>query len=297
MEVYIEYVILDNLIINYILLMLTSQTMKLCAKKSLCFLSSCFGTVVSIVLPLINFNLNNNLYNLILLILKIGLGMLMILIIKKFNNFKQYITSFFLFITYTFVLGGMCFGFIYLLNLKTSFSGLIIWGFEIPVGLFVLLGVLYLKILINIIKIVRHKQTYHKFYFDVTLKNESKKITITGFLDSGNQIMVNNCGIIVINLKTLLKLYPNVNYKNIITGSLNNIGLKNAEFINVVNSSGKNKMLVFTLDELEIVDDSNKVICLKNQKIGLAKTNFYGKFDCLLTPEIFVWKELLWKIF
>ena len=34
MEVYIEYVILDNLIINYVLLRLTNKTIKLKAKKS-----------------------------------------------------------------------------------------------------------------------------------------------------------------------------------------------------------------------------------------------------------------------
>ena len=44
----------------------------------------------------------------------------------------------------------------------------------------------------------------------------------------------------------------------------------------------------YDVDVLQIIDDDNKVINLKNTKIGLAKTNFYGKFDCLLSPELFV---------
>lgn len=287
MEVYIEYVVIDNLIINYLLLWLTNLTLKLKAKKRMCFLSSVLGTIASVLMPLIKLNTLSPIFqNAILLVFKIFVGLILVLIIAKYKNFLYYITAFFLFLTYTFVLGGMCFGIMYLLNLETTFSGLVLFGFEIPVGLFVLLGAMYLKILYFIVKTIRHKNAYHKFYFDVIIKNDNKKIAITGFMDSGNQINENCGGVVVINYKTLIKLYPNLNYQSLIMGSLKNTGLKNAEFVNVINSSGNSKMLTFTLDELEIIDDNNKVVNLKNQKIGLAKTNFNGKFDCLLSPDV-----------
>lgn len=289
MEVYIEYVILDNLIINYILLRLTSYTLKLNARKSLCFFSAVIGTIFAILMPFIKFNgLNQEIFNLVSFILKLCFGLFMVLIIKKYKNFYCYITTFFMFLTYTFILGGMCFGLIYLLNLKTTFSGLLIFGFEIPISIFILLGCCYLKILFSIIKFVRHKNSFHKFYYDVKLKNCNKSILVTGFLDSGNQISINCNGVIVINYKTLIKLYPNLNIQNLVKGSLKETGLKNAEFVNIVNSGGNNKMLTFTVDEMEIIDEHNKVINLKNQVVGLAKTNFNGKFDCLLNPEMFI---------
>lgn len=287
MEVYIEYVILDNLIINYVLLELTNKTAKLNAKKRYCILSSVLGTIVSIVLPLLNIQLSKIATNIVLISIKICLGLAMCLIIKKPKSITQFLTTFFLFLTYTFVLGGMCFGLIYFLNLQTTFSGLLIFGFEIPVSLFVLLGVIYVKILLFLINYIKHKNSYSSFYFDVKLKNNNNTVLVTGFLDSGNQIKINNFGLPIINYKTLLKLFPNLNVKALVMGNLLECELKNAEFVNLINSDGKSKMLTFDVEELEIADDKNKVVKFKNQKIGIAKTNFDGKFDCLLSLELF----------
>lgn len=287
MEVYIEYVVLDNLIINYVLLELTNKSVKLNAKKRYCFLSSMLGTVVSIFMPFLNINVAPFVNNVLLVCLKLCLGLIMCLLIKKLKCFTQFITTFFLFLTYTFVLGGMCFGLIYFLNLKTTFSGLIIYGFEIPISLFILLGLFYLKILLFLINYIKHKNSYSNFYFDVKLKNNRNSVRVTGFLDSGNQIQVDDFGLTVINYKTLLKLYPSLNVKSLIMGNLEECELTNAKFVNMVNSGGKSKMLTFDVEELEITDDKNKVVTLKNQKLGLAKTNFGGKFDCLLSLELF----------
>lgn len=191
-------------------------------------------------------------------------------------------------LTYTFVLGGMCFGLIYMLNLQTTFSGILMFGFEIPVSLFLLLGICYLKILFSLIKLVKHRCNYSKFYYDVKLSVNNKKVVVTGFLDSGNQIKILDNAIVVINYKTLLKLYPNLNFEKLIVGRLTETGLKNAKMINVINSSGKTKMLTFMLDEITIVGENNRVLSFKNYVVGLAKTNFNGKFDCLLSPELFV---------
>ncbi len=281
MEVYIEYVIIDNLIINYVLLQFTNITLKLNAKRKYMFLSSVLGTIVAIIMPLITLN------NFLLIVLKIFLGLSMCLIIKKPKSTKVYLTTFFLFITYTFIMGGMCFGLIYFLNLNTTFSGVVIYGFEIPVGLFVLLGVFYLKILITLINYVKHKNTYSNFYFDVKLKQHNIIVRVTGFLDSGNQLNLSGNGVAVINYKTLIKLVPNLDVKSLVKGNLNFSNLTNAKYIELLNSGGKSKMLTFEVEEMEIADDKNKVITLKNQIIGLAKTNFSGKFDCLLSLELF----------
>ena len=47
MEIYIEYVIIDNLIINYLILSFTDYILKLKCKKSLKWLSSIVGTIVA----------------------------------------------------------------------------------------------------------------------------------------------------------------------------------------------------------------------------------------------------------
>ncbi len=285
MEIYIEYVIIDNLIINYLILSFTDYVLKLKCKKSLKWLSSIVGTIVAVCLPLITINTGIVVLDKILMLaIKISLGIVMTLIIKKYNNFKEFITSFMLFLTTTFIFGGLCFGLIYLLGFNTTFSGVIINGYEIPISLIILLIFMYFKIISKLVKVLRHKNTYSDYYYEV--KFVDNKTTITGFLDSGNQLNEDDGGIIVINFKTLLKLYPNINIKNIIVGDLKNSGLKNAHFINLVNSSGKSKMLTFTMEKIEIIDSKENVITLCNQQVGLAKASFAGKFDCLLSPSL-----------
>ncbi|MBR2468149.1 MAG: sigma-E processing peptidase SpoIIGA [Clostridia bacterium] len=287
MEVYIEYVLLDNLIINSVLLNLTNKTLKLKASKWNIFFSAVLGTIIAIILPLIEFGIGNVFNNLIFILIKICLGLAMCFILKKPDNFTRYMATVFLFVTYTFVLGGMCFGLMYLLNVETSFSGILLFGFEIPVGLFVLMGVFYLRIIIFLVEYVRHKCTYTNFYFDVTLKNKGESVSVTGFLDTGNQLKVDDVGLPVVNYKTIFKLCPNIDVKSLVLGDLKGSNLKNAGFINLLNSGGRSKMLTFDIEEVDIVDHKNNVLKLKNQKIGLAKTNFDGKFDCLLSMELF----------
>lgn len=239
------------------------------------------GTIVAIILPFVKLS------NSILIVLKIILGICMSAILKNHKSIKQLFITFVSFLTYTFILGGMCFGLMYLLGVETTFSGIILFGFEIPVGLFVLLGVMYLKILTGMVGYIKDKYKYKSFYFDVTLKNNDNVVHITGFLDSGNQVVINNDGIPIINYRTILKLCPNFDLKNLIMGNLEECNLKNAKFVNLINSSGKSKMITFDIDEMDVVDDKGNVYRFSNQKVGLAKCNFGEKFDCLLSIEMF----------
>lgn len=277
MEVYIEFVIIDNLIINYILLSLVSTTLKLNAKKSLILLSSLIGMMVAIFLPLITIN------EVALIVIKFVLGLVMVAIIKKPKNVIIFVLSFVLFLSFTFAMGGMCFGIMFMLNVNSTFSGVIINSFEIPVSLFVLLGILYLNIMLKLIKTIRRKFVFSNFYYDVKITNNSTSLHLNGFLDSGNQIECEGNGVVVINYSSFLKLYPGIDYQKLIMGNLKNCGLKNAKFINVGSAANCGKMLVFNVDELEIMAN-NKILKLNNAKLGLSKNRFGGDFDCLLSP-------------
>lgn len=277
MEVYIEFVILDNLIINYLLLNLVNKTLKLNAKKCLMFLSSCIGMIVAIFLPLLKIN------SVVLFIIKMFLGLVMVALIKKPKNIKLFLFSFLLFLSYTFVLGGMCFGIMFMLNINTTFSGVILYNFEIPISLFIVLGAFYLKLMFSLIKHIKQKFTFNTFYYDVKVTNNKTIIHLNGFLDSGNHIMCDSGGVLVINYSTFFKLFPNVSYEKLIMGNLENCGLKNAKFINVGSAANSSKMLTFNVDELE-VSSEGKIIKLTNAKLGLSKSKFNSDFDCLLSP-------------
>jgi len=110
MEVYIEYVIIDSFIINWLLLWSAVKTMGLKFNWFLCLISSLFGTIVSCLVPLINFS------GIALFIIKLILGLLMVLMCYKYKSFKQCIYTFMIFVSYTFLMGGACYAVIILLG-------------------------------------------------------------------------------------------------------------------------------------------------------------------------------------
>jgi hypothetical protein len=67
---------------------------------------------------------------------------------------------------------------------------------------------MYLKILFGLIKIVKRKINYSNFYYDVKFISNHKTVYVSGFLDSGNQVKVDDSSVLIINYKTLIKLFP-----------------------------------------------------------------------------------------
>ena len=115
MTVYVEYVIIDNFIFDYILLLLTFKSNGAEPPKKRLFLSALFGTVFAVIFPFLKF------HQLVLLFLKIVLATSMVAIASNFNCFKQYLKKLLKFVTLTFVFGGIIYGGLSIVGIKYSF--------------------------------------------------------------------------------------------------------------------------------------------------------------------------------
>jgi len=129
MTVYIEYVILDNLLIDLLIIYLTSSLLKIHFNKVNILLSALIGTAFAVVMPFISLN------SYVLFFLKLSVGMTMVLVLKKFS-FGKFVITFVTFISLTFMMGGMCFGLMYLLSIPFTVNGIMIYGFEFPLSLY-----------------------------------------------------------------------------------------------------------------------------------------------------------------
>ena len=89
MKIYFEYVLIDNIIINFLILLCVAKTLHFNHKNWLLFISSIFGAVVALLLPLINLS------QLMLLPLKLISGIIMLLIAFKIKiGYNIYISDF-----------------------------------------------------------------------------------------------------------------------------------------------------------------------------------------------------------
>ena len=161
MTIYVEYAIIDNLVINSFLLLLVNKFMKFNAPKWKIFISSTIGTIFSLITPILPNWCN--------IVIKILLLILMPLIICKNANFKKLTLSSLLFLFLTFVFIGLIMVFCYTFNIDFSYGENGETFYNFPVGLALLLSsflFIVLKHLINYFYQKKHLVILAHFYIN-----------------------------------------------------------------------------------------------------------------------------------
>lgn len=275
MEVYIEYVILDNLIIDSILIYLTNLTMRTKINKYRLFTASVVGTIFAIFLPFLKIN------NIVLIFVKLLVGLFIVLIFSKLK-LKDILLNYIIFITYTFMMGGLCFGILYLLNSNVSINGLIVYNFNIPISIIILLIFIYFLIMK---KFIKYRKNILNLTYPVEIFKDNKSIKLNGFLDTGNQIY-DEFGnpIIVISLNSFLNAYPNISILKVATNNVTEYDVKTSKYLTISTANAITKMLTFKCDKVKILEDKTTKI-YKDVVVGVSNSNFNKKFDCILHQE------------
>ena len=288
MVIYVEYALIDNLIINSLLLNLTNKFLKLESRKLLIFLSALIGTIVALITPMLP--------QFFSYISKLLLAIIMPLIINRIKSLKKTISSIIVFLFLTMLFMGFCIFICYTFNIEfiTDSNGNLVYNF--PIGLSVFLCCFAYYIIKNLIKLFYNKKHINNFTYDVILFNNNIVYKTKAFLDSGNFLCDTqlNKPICLINLTVFNNLYPNVNLSSLLLKKIDALPVKNAKYLNV-NSIGKNKeILVFEIEKMKILLKNNKnnekneqILTFNNILLGLTLKNFANNLnaDCILNYE------------
>ena len=135
MQVYIEYAILDNFIVDWFLLRQAAVLLRIKFKKRFLLLAATIGTVVAVVLPIADVP------QIISFIIKLLLGALMCFVAVKHSNLVAYVKYFNVFLLLTFLLGGLVIGIMSILGIPYDFEAYYS-NKLMPIGLNVLFGYL-----------------------------------------------------------------------------------------------------------------------------------------------------------
>ena len=174
MTVYVEYVLANNLIIDYLLLKATFKaTAKPVPKKRL-FFCAFLGAFFSLVYPLIGVD------GIILSIIKVVFGLLFVLASARFETFRSYIRHATLFMFFTFASGGIILGVRSLFDLPSE-------G-ELTVSLIALPITIIYKIVNKAVFKVKKVATVSPYIFDVEIIANGKVKGCKAFLDTGNGV-------------------------------------------------------------------------------------------------------------
>lgn len=265
MEVYIEYVAINNFLIDYMLVSLTRKSMNLPYKKAYVCLAALVGVVFAIITPLFKMNAAFT------VIAKFFEGALIILISGKFTNFRAYVRSFYLFLFFTFAFGGAVFGVFclsgrsYDVFTRTSPEELTL---TIILAVVFVLYVITTKVIGKLYK----KREITNFIRKCEFTVGGKTYVANGFLDSGNRLRYKNEPIIIASQKLSEKL--------LIDGAFSGVMPR---FASVSTIAGERLIKVYKISRIKIYNGEAENI-IDNVMLGITERDVRcgGEYDLIL---------------
>ena len=265
MTIYIEYLLIDNFVIDYVIIMVMEFILKKKFNKFRVIIVSLIGAISAIFLPIINSKI-------LLFLYKVLFSLLMVVMLKKYDKFKQYCVHIILFYFSTFLMGGIMIGLMNLLGIEYRMTNVAMYQLDVPIGIVVILLLLTLALVKIICKVVVSKFKLSKSLYDVTIFCNNERMKIMGYLDTGNHLTYDGGGVIVISISTFLKLKSGL----IMCGIE---GLSNIKYIDVGGIGNSEKFMSFVVDKIIVADKE-----FGDVRIAVATKNF-DNFDCILHSQ------------
>lgn len=248
MTVYIEYVIIDNLIIDYLMLKATfALTGKTCSRRRL-FVCAFFGSISALIYPLLSFS------QIIMVAFKIISGFLIVLLCGGFKSFKFYYVNTAIFFFYTFITGGVILGVTSILNIYPSS--------EFLTAIMVLPVYVVLNLLSRVKNYIFNRKKISDFCYTVKLIFKENTVESVGFLDTGNSLYDGENPVILCTEDLFFKLVGHdvfkVKLKDIAVGTVNGTCQKKTFVID--------RLILYILDEPNIYN--NVTVCISSGLVG-----------------------------
>ena len=196
MNIYIEKFILQNMLVNFCLIKLVNSTTKIKTKFIKIFFASLFGACINTA----------SIYFLdtppILNLLSTSTACIMLAITFK-TSMKQQVFNLILYTLYSYAFSGITMS----MNTQTYFTsfGMVTtskFNMEI-MCLFIIIATYVFDLVLRHIRLKIHT---NNLIYDLTLYKGNRKVKINAYLDTGNFINQNGQPVLILDLKTFLKL-------------------------------------------------------------------------------------------
>ena len=266
MTIYIEYFLIQNILINYCLLRLIYLTTKNKTSFFKLLFSSTIGASFSVVSAVLLTNQNA------LNVLKIVCAFTMLSLAFKQTK-KQFVFNFILLFLYTFAFSGAV-TFISSNMYLTSFGAIMTSQFSLEAITITIIAITYIFELVS--KHLKYHLQANKLIFKTTLFFNNKKLKINAYLDTGNLLEHNGFPVMILDFNSYLNLTNN-----------DLASFFSASGVSANTVSGANNLKLFKIDKIEIEQGKQKKQ-INNQFIAVSTNKFNtNKYQALLSPNMF----------
>ncbi len=202
---YAEYLLIENIIINCIILYATSKITRTKTSKMRLFVASLIGSIYTLVVFFPSLQFMGK------VTIKLSISILMIIISfnpEKLNQFLKQISAFYM---VSFAFAGAIIGIFYILNNSFKFKGISFKDFDELIK-FLVIGILIALILIRyILKFYQGKINKENFITNIIIGLNNKEVELTALIDTGNSLKepISKKPVIIAEYKALENILPN----------------------------------------------------------------------------------------
>lgn len=294
MTIYIDIVLIENLIMNYIILFTIAVVLKIKVNHIRLILASLLGAGYSIIAYMGIIKVYSS------IILKIILSVLIIYIAFNPQNIKKMCKDLLLFYLVSFVFGGAAFALIYIIKPQNILmkNGLFLGTYTLKT---VMLGaVVAFCIIIGAFAIIKNKISKKDMFCEIEILINQKKIKTKAMIDTGNMLKepITNVPVIVVEHILLYSCMPKEilnNLKEIMGGDFKNIPcdiqekyISKLKLIPFSSLGKQNGMLIGIRPEyVKVITDEQEKIN-KNVIIGIYEKSLTkkGEYQALIGIEL-----------
>lgn len=222
MTIYIDVILVENLMMNYIILLATGIVAKVKIKQFRLILASLIGAIYTIISYMKILNLQFS------FVFKIILSIIIVYAAYNPQRMSKMWKILLIFYLVSFVFGGVAFSLIYIVKPQEVLmkNGMFLGTY--PLKTIILGAVIAFLIIIATFKIVKNKISKKDVIYDIEVMIDDKKITTRALIDTGNMLKepITNTPVIVIEKALLYECLPKeiLNHlENIIGGDFKDI--------------------------------------------------------------------------
>ncbi len=294
MTIYLDVVIVENLIMDAIIIYATAIVLKVKIRHLRIIISSLIGAIYSVLSYISDLEIYNNLF------LKIFLSIVMVYIAFSPQNIKTLMKQILIFYLTSFLFGGVAFALIYVIKPQEILmkNGLFLGMY--PLKTVFLGAIVATAILITAFKVVKSNITKKDMMCNVSIELNNKTVNIKTMIDTGNMLKepISGLPVIVVENTALYELIPKEildNLDDILGGDFQKIpdNIKSTYIAKLkwipYSSLGKqNGMLVGIKADKAIVEKDDQVIEHDNVIIGIYNKSLTkrGEYRGLIGVEL-----------
>lgn len=294
-KMYVDILLFENFIINYIILNFTSRYSKLKTTRIKLAIAAFMGAIYIFIIffPSVEIFFT--------LLMKIAVSVLMIIIAFTPDKFRVFFRLLGIFYIISFALGGAAFGLFYFMGKGNVINGAF-YIKDFPVSLLITAFAVGYILLNYCWGFIQNRLMNDNFKYDVTIELGDKQVKFEGILDTGNSLKdpITNYPVIVVEYRVLSDILP-PGISNIFTDDKRDMDLTKlyelenrddwicrVRIIPFTSLGKRNGMLIGIRPDNVKLSNKENIVEIKDVIIGLYNNEIskHGEYRALLCPEL-----------